>query len=619
MTNQNWQRNYNALKLRNPDLANQLFHLVAGESRYVVGRGGDGTPMLGVRADDGRLMALSNPQQPRHEAEAWVNNLGDAVRRRGHAAIIGFGSGFHIEALFHGSDVDSVYWVIEPDPVLLKAALHLRDYSEQIKSNRFHFACGLSEKEAVRAIVNGPSIDRLKAQGIQVVYPGYSKQLYGPYIQNFASELFIAMEMERLKFRTWEGQSDTVFNNIIQNLPSLLDGVPLNRLFGKAAGMTAFVIAPGPSLEEAIPAIRERQSNALLIAVDTAHRILLKHGIEADIVVCLDFTELNVKHFENIDDPGSMLAVFPGVNPKIIEQYRSRMFYFDHVGELSGSGANPTLQSLPALGSVGNVISQGSTAHSACHIARLMGCSPIVLIGNDLGFPQSRFYADGAMQDDLDQSEREREPLLDVAANDGSTIKTNGLYKMYLDEFARVINESGANVINVSRYGAVISGAPFCELDEVLKTHASTEIDKSFIRTTFERRRDLTPETYRAEIEALAERCEETRRALRRQQKQIDKVNPNAPDFRAVFTKRYNELQAVFRQHRAPVTMSLSLCPRSYLSLTAKHDDSGILGGATADENRVALEKCLNLLTDLSNALRRIAERLMNAAERLPR
>ncbi|MDP8244259.1 MAG: DUF115 domain-containing protein [Candidatus Hinthialibacter antarcticus] len=612
-----WEANLAAVRRRNPALADALIATPSTSEQYIAGQALNGALLIGVRLEDGRAVSLSDPQQPQAEAMKWAQALGAAFHKGACVVLLGFGDGYYAEALYEIADDDTIVWLIEPDLTLLRSALQVRDLSALLQSPRIHFVSGLPAQNAAQQLFVGDHADRIKAQGVKMASTAFANHLYPQYVKAFQEGFSLALQMEAVKFKTWEEHADLMFTNVIANLPAVVRGAPVNRLLSKAVGETALVIAPGPSLDEALPLIKEIQDRVLLIAVDTAHRIMLKHGIHADLVVSIDFTDLNEKHFEGISDPSTCLVAFPAIARGIPARYEGRAYYYDHAGVQDSAGANPLIQALDTLGPLGKLLSQGSTAHAAYHLARLMGCSPIVLVGNDLGFPNNRFYADGAMQNDLDQPERDAEPLLDVASNDGGTIKTNGLYKIYLDGFRDLIQETRGVVINTSSRGARIENCPYQTLQSIIERHAFRRIDKSFIQSA------LHPTLYgqrhalAKQVASIAKECRNARQDIRRSEKKLQRLNPNDERFRAQIAEFMKEFQQAFRRHKQAVTLGLSLCPRSYFSVVNKRDDAGFGANASLKERQLAHQRYLDLFADLSKTLRRISTELEGIGRQL--
>src|SRR5690606_27298931 len=75
------------------------------------------------------------------------------------------------------------------------------------------------------------------------------------------------------------------------NLDLLREDADVAELFGSQQGGEVFVIATGPTLERHLDRLRQLRDQAqrpLFIAVETALKPLLGHGIRPDLVVTID-------------------------------------------------------------------------------------------------------------------------------------------------------------------------------------------------------------------------------------------------------------------------------------------------------------------------------------------
>ncbi len=611
-----WQRNIEALERHDAELAHRVKN-AASTDKIIIGRAGDGSPLLAIPGEGGKPLALAHTGQPMGEAEKWVNGLGEELRKGAHVLLVGIGSGYHSLAFHRMLDTESALWIVEPDLSLFKTVLQLIELTPLITSPRVQWAVGFSEIEVARKLFTGVWEHRMRVQGIRVLFTGVSRHIYHDYIQNLGNAIREAIQMEGLKLRTAEAQSSAILSNVLTNLPAVLQGAPWKRLMGKSPGIPALVLAPGPSLEEAIPHLHAYRDRALFLAVDTAHKILVRKNIVSDGVVSLDFTELNARHFDTLEKDEAILFAFPGVHPSIPLRYLGRTFFYDHSGSVDfGAGATPLHKSLPSLGGLGDLISFGSTAHIALHAARLMGCSPIVLVGNDLAFPDSRWYAAGAMQNELTQTEREREPLLSVPANDGRKVFTSGLYKHYLETFGELIRASAALVINTSPKGAKIENTIWMPLPDVLDSYCRETIDRSFLSESLipnlvEKRRGVL-----LELKALADACGQAQHSLERLIERQRSLDPFSPHFRNSMIQIMKDFTELLRNESTAFNLSMGLCSRSTLSLLGQSGSSQLFGGEDPQINRQALQRCSDLFLDLHRALKINEERIRESVPR---
>ena len=88
-------------------------------------------------AEGGRPVWLHSRYEPVEEAQKLV----DVLDFGKHIAfyVHGFGLGYHLELLFERAGDEAVFFVFEPDLLLLRTAFEHRDLSRLIESNRVHF------------------------------------------------------------------------------------------------------------------------------------------------------------------------------------------------------------------------------------------------------------------------------------------------------------------------------------------------------------------------------------------------------------------------------------------------------------------------------------------------
>lgn len=590
MNNPTWQKNINCLQQCCPALAAQLQNTPIPQQQIRVERAKNGSPVLCV-VHSGQVIALNDINNPVQSAREWVKNLGTQCLKNGHVLIVGVGTGYHPLELLAYSDQDTRIWVAEPEVQLLAAAMHVFDFSALIQSKRVRWLVGMNSQQIIERLFEGTDANRMRAQGIQLAVHQPISNFYQQYIHGLSQELSQAIQFDMLKFNTEELQGKELLKNAVDNLPNLLEGYALSSLLSSAVGMPAWVIAPGPSLEQEINLIKEYQDKAIVIAVDTANRILQKHGVYADLVVSIDFTELNCKHFDEVDTTRSSLVSFVGVQKEIADLYRGNTYFFIH-------SANRLIQSIPSLKGIGQIEAVGSTSHAAYLLARMMGCSPIVLIGNDLSFPKDKWYANGAMQLEIEQPKREQEQLLEVESHSGEKVKTNALYKIYLDEMNKLIPKTGGYVINTSLQGARIDHADVMSLEESIKQYCQTVVNKSFLHDTGLQSLNGKKQTVMQELIDLNQHCQDVMAFLIELKQQAESISLIPRKFQNGLTNVMKELQSKLQKHAVIFSLTIPLCTRSTITLFGNLGQAGFQSGDTAERNEEIKRNLLGMIQD---------------------
>ncbi|SIQ05847.1 Uncharacterized conserved protein [Alkalispirochaeta americana] len=164
----------------------------------------------------------------------------------------------------------------------------------------------------------------------------------------------------------------------------------IDDLAGSLPGVPAIICGAGPSLDTVLPNLAILQERCLIIAVDTALKVLQREGIHAHCAVVADPQYWNTRHLDNINSREKTIVVAePATHPRIFRLWGGAGVLAASLFPL-GSFIDHRLGRTQKLGA------GGSVATSAWDLARLMGAREIYLAGIDLGFPGSRTHCKGS-------------------------------------------------------------------------------------------------------------------------------------------------------------------------------------------------------------------------------
>lgn len=248
-----------------------------------------------------------------------------------------------------------------------------------------------------------------------------------------------------------------------RNLPLIAKGKNLSELNGRFAGRPAILVAPGPSLEKNIQALRQIQGRAVVIAQLQAVRRLYKEGIRPDFVVVLDPQDLTAPPFNTLDgvpdDFLTHLVVAVTCHPAVIRRFRS-VYYFD-----GGSGVDAWLQ--PHLSRKLVDLSGSTTAIACLRLALHWRCAPVVVMGQDLALADGKRYA-GDTAGTLSMIGTHELPGFY-----GGVVRSPSNYYLFhfaLENLAKKAREAdpGVELINCTEGGAFIDGFSHEALQDVI-------------------------------------------------------------------------------------------------------------------------------------------------------
>lgn len=332
---------------------------------------------------------MCSRHRPLDEADRFVANV-DVID---HAAIVvlGFGAGYHVQRLAERVLKTSLIIAFEPDLGLLRAVLEQVDHSAWIAQTNIAIIDDPEDRAGMAAQLNGA--EGIVAQGTTIQPHLPSKARLGESAAKFGKTFADLVSTIRTTILTTLVHSTTTCRNLSLNLDHYSAGEGIAPLEGVAAGRTALLLAAGPSLARhydllADAAVRDR---VVVIAVQSCLRPLLRRGIRPHFVTALDYHEIS-RHFYDDLNPDELrditLVCEPKVNRIVIESYPGpiRCVANNFLDKLLGP-LNREMGSVPA----------GSTvAHLSFYLAQYLGCDPIVLVGQDLGFTDGLYYGPGA-------------------------------------------------------------------------------------------------------------------------------------------------------------------------------------------------------------------------------
>jgi len=434
------------------------------------------------------------------EAEGWASGI--ACGDKYAVVVCGYGLGYHVKALFERMPEDGILMVAEPNLGLLKAGFERVDVSEMLRSGRVMFFTSLDR---------GVLVDRLEPRSVLFTAGGgtlfathpASMQVAGSFHAAFQKMITEFVAFTRTGFVTLMLNNVATCKNIANNLGRYATTPPVDLLHNAYAGMPAVLVAAGPSLAKNMHLLKELVGEgeksevssqksegkagrrAVIIAVQTMLKPLLAAGIEPDFVTSLDYNTVSTRFFENLEESGStgrvhlvaeakanwnVLDVFPGTMSVIHNDFAGRLL----------RDASPPRMGMKAGATV---------AHLSFYLAEFLGCDPIILTGQDLGFVDGLYYKPGTAIHEtwgvelgrfnsLETKEwerivRSRSILRKIPDVHGHPMYTEEQFFVYLQQFERDFSASRHRVIDATEGGARKQHVEVMRLREAIDRYCS--------------------------------------------------------------------------------------------------------------------------------------------------
>nr|WP_284149234.1 6-hydroxymethylpterin diphosphokinase MptE-like protein [Leptospira interrogans] len=393
----------------------------------------------------------------------------------------GAGIGYVIQESLKFKNVTAVW--MEVCPEILRYALSIFDYSDFLESGRLRILLSpILEEDLYSAFrgISGFPISFIPHRGSN----HWKKNSYEEL--RFISESFFHKKDVNISTLTRFEKIWT--RNFISNLPQLTSMEPIRSLFGICQGKAdVLVCGAGPSLILSLNDIKTYRKNLILIAVDTALMVLWNFGIDPDLVFSVDPQVLNTKYLEGYN--GNAKIVFDPTS-----SYHSLRLPGKFKNGFFTSSPFPLIRILSSKPEeeIGAVDFGGSVSTNAVSLAEKMGARNILLVGQDLSFPNKLAHCKGAVLEErfnhIESRKLRREyhnhkqmtalPVKKAASIQGGEVRTNEkllIFKKWFEEHPK------KNLwFNFGKDGVVLNGIPNSDF---LKYIQENECDLRFVES----------------------------------------------------------------------------------------------------------------------------------------
>jgi hypothetical protein len=281
-------------------------------------------------------------------------------------------------------DEKAVKLVFEPDPEVFTRFLQPREARNLARSKTFFFVGDPEAWPASLFALLPPALCEsgfpvfLVQEGLAERFPEYLARLIEIieifYFRNRIYSIEGQANRRGLPLRNLKrGLLYDQLKHFIENLAAHETAGTMDDLRGRCVGATAYCIAAGPDLDEKIELLKQNRDKAILISVNNALRVLLKHGIEPHFAVINDTSIDAGKAFDGIPRGLSTILVAHSLANAGGGRFQRVYFFGDFMDHL--------------LCKRGNLKLHGSVVTTAFSLALLLGCNPCALVGAQLASP----------------------------------------------------------------------------------------------------------------------------------------------------------------------------------------------------------------------------------------
>lgn len=327
---------------------------------------------------------LHSAYNPLREAAQAAKTIRGSAKDVFGAAFFACGLGYTVLEYTRLFPNDTVI-LVESDARYFLAALSVLDWSDFFNAKNIVLAVKTEPAQVISLIEKCGGFSHIK------IYENAAQTEHAKtYFSTLNSLVARNKQKSKINSTTLEKLSSLWLRNSCRNLHFLAEKDGVNIYKDKLSPeIPALILAAGPTLEQALPYLKELKKHALLIAVDTALRACLKAGAEPDFIILADPQYYAYRHIAGLSSPGSVLITESAAYPAV--------FRFDCRKIVMCSSMFPLGQFVESkIGAKGVLSAGGSVSTTAWDFARLAGARNIVFAGLDLGYPDFETHIRGS-------------------------------------------------------------------------------------------------------------------------------------------------------------------------------------------------------------------------------
>lgn len=342
---------------------------------------------------EGRTETFYSQEGALDEAKDWFSTIDSA--HAGVLYIYGIGLGYYYKAAAEWLHADKrrVIVFLEDDLRVLSKFLECEmaeELLQDLQVHLFYLKDASAKKEVLDSLYWNVALAKAQATALR-----YYKQSKSETYIALCHEIAYGSELKKSLVEEYLEYGRGYFMNCYRNLMYLADSYIGSKLYGQFKNYPAIICGAGPSLEKNMHLLKQLKDRALIFAGGSAINILNSASIQPHLCAAIDPNEAqNVRlHHAHI--------------------YEVPFFYRNRLGHsafktihgprlfLTGSGGYDVSAFFESrLNLERDDLDEGrNVVNFSMEIAKKLGCNPIIFVGCDLAFTDSKTYSGGVVFD----------------------------------------------------------------------------------------------------------------------------------------------------------------------------------------------------------------------------
>lgn len=482
MSQELWNKNLECIRKRYPHIEAELKKEPDESQQITVGvqEVCDKRVLYAVREEE--VFQLDSLYDSDGMLKLWSEGMDRNWSLNAKLLLFGLGNGMYVREFLRHTSADHTVIVYEPSSSILRTVLREFDLSDILTDRR----AILLLRDAMDKAVETYYYDLMTFTDMESFrysnYLNYSRlfrEQYVEYMEGIQNTCNGINSTQSVIGRLGKQYNENTF----ANLKYFMNGKSLDSLYRNLPkGIPAIVVAAGPSLDKNIKILHRAKKKALIIAVDSSLRPLLKEGIIPDLCISVDGKK-NIRHFSEEASKDIPLVCMLVSNKGVLVGHRAEKLFLNDLNHHIQHFLSQNELVLPVT-STG-----GSVANDAFSLARLLGRKTIILIGQDLAYTGNKTHSGVTVRGEWKQDVTKFTNNVWMEGIDGKPILSSGEFQLYRTWFEeQIINCPDLKVIDATEGGAKIKGSIIESLEQAILEECTEEFD---FREALEKTRDF--------------------------------------------------------------------------------------------------------------------------------
>ena len=369
----------------------------------------------------------------------------------------GFGTGEHVAQLLKKIDGNSAIIIFDLDIERLKWLFSEKDCSALLNHEQVLLITSNKDFELLE------TLDLAYKTNVQtcIFSPLFSQneEAYYSFFTRFCQQF----DMRKKIQCTLVADSTIWQQNAVKNLFALLNSPSLDPLKGTFKDLPLVLVSAGPSLDTAIPFLKQVQDKAIIVSMNSSFRTLYKNDIHSHFTLAIDPRPTTFDGFRDIPIGSTVLLTSFFVHPDVVRHFSGQIMTWEvtqvfsrYVYQTLHRSMGPQLQ---AEGTVANLV--GS-------LADFLGCKKVCLVGQDLACGASgQTHTSDSIYNDRGTLFMDVNDCRECPGNTREKVYVESKLYLYLQIFNKMADKfKDIEFINTSIFGAKIKNIPYVDYEK---------------------------------------------------------------------------------------------------------------------------------------------------------